>query len=598
MKNILIAVLFLLSQHSNCQEEEVWTLVQQGEDIYNGQIEYVNWPYRWDIESLDMHQVEGGFLTCGYYNDLTLDSRDGNTHDLTNKYGAYLAKYNLNGNLQWVVRTEKAAHELRNVIMSIATDSQGNIYIIGHSDGIIVDTAGTPQSVFPQGEYSAPFLIKLTPTGEIVWKMVITGMYPKRVAIDGSNNIVVGGALDFANAGSTYLNDQYIGEFSGVNGNNANFYIAKFSPEGEQLWDAGIKIDAVNRESIENITFDANNNIYIHGGNEINLKVYDADEVQYIEKGWSGNYGGSMYIAKYTPDGDAQWVATSEDATVGSLVTMADGTHYVCGSNNFGVNTNIMTNADNSVFSHEAYKAFYLAKISPNGHWEWVTGSTGEYYGYTHEMIKYGNSLSIIGSFWDYDTTTVPATINGNNGYANLSLNIPDIFIASYNLDGNMLHLSKSGDNELGNVMQSRSSGYFIDEGGYGYLQRNLWFYNNGGPIDFYGQSIEPTWGPDAVITKFKPKIGEEIILDTPKQIKNKAYLSPNPTKGKFKISLGQIQAEINLRVTDVSGKVMKEQKYSNVSEIFAEIDGTDGIYLVCIETSNQTQWFKMIKSN
>ncbi|MCW4467378.1 T9SS type A sorting domain-containing protein [Flavobacterium sp. MFBS3-15] len=599
MKNILIAILCLFSQYSFCQEqEEVWTLIQQGEDIYNGQIEYYNWPYRWDIESLDMHQVEEGFLTCGYYNDLTLDSRDGNSYDLTDKYGAYLAKYDLNGNIQWVVRTEKAENEERNVIMSIDTDSQGNIFIVGHSDGNIYDTTGIPQAISPQLEYPAPFVIKLTPDGEIIWKMVTTGMCPKRVAIDGNDNIIVGGMFPYTNSGSTYINDTYINTFSDISGDDANYYIAKFSPTGQQLWDAGINIYAVNRESVENFTFDADNNIYVHGGNEINLKIYDADEDDYLEKGWNGTYGGSMYIAKFTPEGDAQWLVTSENASVGSIVTMPDGNNYVCGSKNFGNGVHVLTNADDSEITQNEHAGFYLAKLSPTGYWQWITGSTVVQHGYIHEMIKHGNSLSIIGSFWEYDTPTATAIINGNNGYANLSLNISDLFIASYDLEGNLLHLSKSGDNEPGNLMQNYTSGYFMDSEGYGYLQRNLWYYNQGGPIDFYGQSIGPTLGPDAVITKFKPKTSEQIILNTEEIKPASASLSPNPTNGLFTITLNGIYPEVKLKVTDISGKLVMERTYGNSDEILAEIDGADGIYFASLETAGAKQWFKIIKAN
>lgn len=194
MKKHLLFICCLFIQYSFCQEG--WTLIQAGEDIYNGQLNGGEWPGRWDIESLDMKQVPGGFVSCGYYNDQIFDSTNGNTYDLTNKNGAYLIKYNYNGEIQWLVRTQKAASEDRNIIMSIATDSQNNIYVIGKSNGYLYDTAGDVQAVSPQwlsGD-SNSFLMKFNEDGEFIWKTLIFGVDPKRVAVDNDDNVVVCGS--------------------------------------------------------------------------------------------------------------------------------------------------------------------------------------------------------------------------------------------------------------------------------------------------------------------------------------------------------------------------------------------------------------------
>lgn len=595
MKKTLL-FLCLLMLKTGYSQDAGWTLVQAGEDIYNGQLN-ADWPGRWDIESLDMKEVPGGFLTCGYYNDQTFDSTDNNPYDLTNKYGGYLAKYDNDGVLQWIVRTEKTEFEERNIIMSIATDSQNNIYIVGTSGGTLYDTTGNSQAVASWNPGTSAFLIKLNQYGQFVWKTIIIGADPKRVAVDNSDNVLVCGSFWGQDSAQMIFNDQYVGVFTDITNQEVNYYLAKYNADGMPLWDAGIYIDAVNSEFLEGITFDSNNNIYLNGTYEMDLKVYDADEEGFIQRTWSGYYGGSMFFAKYTANGDAQWIVNSNDSKLSEIITNADGSHYLTGTNTVynGNGSHSMGNADGTTTSQNTYGPFYFAKISPEGNWEWVTGSTGTDRGGALEMIKYDDKLSVMGYLGGWDTTTVSGSIHGNENSTEITIDSGDVFLATYDLSGNLLNVSKSGNNGNEHALQS-TSGFIKGADDTFYVQRNLWFYISSGPQSFYSQSISPIIGTDASITKFKESMGVPLFINGNILNSPKLQITPNPTENEFKVTLGDVYSEVDLTIFDLTGKTIFNRTFSNVNEVSAGIKSESGIYFVKVNVDGATHWLKIIK--
>lgn len=131
----LLFILFVLSlTQLHAQNEDCWTLINNGVDIYNGQYNNNEFPGYHDPETTDLEEVNGGFLTTGQYNKQTFDSNDNNIYtNLEDKDGGYLTKHDYNGNLKWIVYTEKNVNSYRDVMFGSVEDNEGNIYVIGHS---------------------------------------------------------------------------------------------------------------------------------------------------------------------------------------------------------------------------------------------------------------------------------------------------------------------------------------------------------------------------------------------------------------------------------------------------------------------------------
>lgn len=64
----------------------------------------------------------------------------------------------------------------------------------------------------------------------------------------------------------------------------------------------------------------------------------------------------------------------------------------------------------------------------------------------------------------------------------------------------------------------------------------------------------------------------------------------PNPTSGKLNISLGRTYEKVNIKITDIMGRKVKQIEFSFVDHLELNIDGSPGYYLVEINTSEFNQ--------
>ncbi len=127
-----------------------------------------------------------------------------------------------------------------------AVDAQGNTYLAGNTDGANIPTtpgafqpAFTPRVctvvMFPI-ECNAAFVIKLDPSGAIVWATYLDGSYGSSaagIAVDSSGNVYVAGSTSSADFPVTPGAAITTGAFNG--GYLSNGFIAKLNPSGSAL---------------------------------------------------------------------------------------------------------------------------------------------------------------------------------------------------------------------------------------------------------------------------------------------------------------------------------------------------------------------------
>jgi hypothetical protein len=114
----------------------------------------------------------GDVITTGYLYEGTADF--GGTVVRVQKYSdSYIAKYNSNGNVQWV----RLGHGSR----GLAVDRQGDIYFTGN----VFDALGGGPGPMECG--------KFTSTGEVAWVRTLEGAYGNGVALDAKGEPVVVG---------------------------------------------------------------------------------------------------------------------------------------------------------------------------------------------------------------------------------------------------------------------------------------------------------------------------------------------------------------------------------------------------------------------
>ncbi|MCP4440059.1 MAG: T9SS type A sorting domain-containing protein [Aureispira sp.] len=72
--------------------------------------------------------------------------------------------------------------------------------------------------------------------------------------------------------------------------------------------------------------------------------------------------------------------------------------------------------------------------------------------------------------------------------------------------------------------------------------------------------------------------------------------LYPNPTKGNFRIDLDQLYGNIQIRILDVQGKLVRTEEYQNLEQLDLSIDGASGLYFIQIYTNKKEAMLKVLK--
>ena len=515
---------------------DCWTLINKGVDIYNGQYNNGDFPGYHDPETTDLEKVTGGFLTTGQYNKQTFGSNDNNNYtNLEDKDGSYLTKHDYNGNLQWIVYTEKNINSYRDVMYGSVEDNEGNIYVIGHSvDGTFFDSNGTQVTFSNTNNFLYGFIVKLNSDGELLWHITIDNVFSKKISIDDEGNILLSGDIAIYNnfIFNLSLNGVVTDNLSNfeIMGNNSNYVnrsILKINPEGELLWYTSVKTSGPNSEFLIDIGSDKNNNIYVTGYCSFNAEIYSAgntDNPNIIE--WNGNPP-KTFLIKFDKDGQFLWKVKSllndpvnNGVQAWSTTVDEDGNSYITGSGGFSdINYPdlVFENADGSTTS-ENIGSLFIAKVNTNGICEWIKGATQAYYGTGYKIIKSNDEIIVVGTVRGFDTLTQQVEFlseDGNNIEASFYVN--DYFIAIYDTNGNIKRVFSNGINDEKVFYVDRISGFIKDSSDNYYISRNIGFYSNG-PQSYenFGHTVtaQSTNGIDGTITKFNEGCGLGNIIN------------------------------------------------------------------------------------
>ncbi len=151
----------------------------------------------------------------------------------------FVAKFDPSGNAVW---SHSFGTSGLDQVNSIATDANGNIYVVGVTEGKLGDTQF--------GSWD-PFLLKFDSAGNLVWSKQF-GSAAKEVAwavtADQLGNVFVGGNISTPTTGTI---------------THANMFLTKFDSEGNTQWT--YSPSAVFYESIQGLTTDGLGNVYASG---------------------------------------------------------------------------------------------------------------------------------------------------------------------------------------------------------------------------------------------------------------------------------------------------------------------------------------------
>jgi uncharacterized delta-60 repeat protein len=166
----------------------------------------------------------------------------------TNKgeYDAWVAKYNSSGKLQWKQQLGTSEYDYS---YGVATDSSGNVYISGSTNGAL---AGTNK-----GEYDA-WVAKYNSSGKLQWKQQLGtsgGDESRGVATDSSGNVYISGLTE--------------GALAGTNKGSYDAWVAKYNSSGKLQWKQ--QLGTSSYDSSSGVALDGNGNVYISGATQGDL---------------------------------------------------------------------------------------------------------------------------------------------------------------------------------------------------------------------------------------------------------------------------------------------------------------------------------------
>ena len=186
--------------------------------------------------------------------------------------------------------------------LGVATDTQGNVIIVGYTTGEFVRGAA-------QGGYDA-WIVKLSSAGQEQWRKQFGTKFTDQglaVATNDADEIAVAG----------YTSGEFV-EGQAHGGYDA--WVAKFNPDGGELWRK--QVGTVAEDTAYGVAFDKDRHVIVVG--------YTAGDM--VEGAHIGGY--DAWIAKFDVDGTEQWrkqFGTDEDEDAHAVTTDSQGNIVVVG---------------------------------------------------------------------------------------------------------------------------------------------------------------------------------------------------------------------------------------------------------------------------
>ncbi|WP_437955997.1 hypothetical protein WME76_31645 [Sorangium sp. So ce119] len=228
---------------------------------------------------------------------------------------ALVAKLDADGAVLWARRFGSAATDRG---LAIASDATDHVYVGGYVDGDIDFGGGLVQV---NGE--SPFLLKLTPEGDLAWAKVFqhpggsgdafTGSAVAGIAVHEDGDVSVAGYAD----GPLTIDDTAL---SLPTDSTMMGFVARFSSAGERRF----------ARRFGGPEFDMGNAIAVGGGTFLAGTVSGESDVLGITV--DADIEGTPFVAKLTESGTAEWVITPEPSgTTYGLAPDLEGGVYAAG---------------------------------------------------------------------------------------------------------------------------------------------------------------------------------------------------------------------------------------------------------------------------
>ncbi|HAS40411.1 MAG TPA: hypothetical protein DCS93_08030 [Microscillaceae bacterium] len=341
--------------------------------------------------------ASGNIYITGVYSSNALDFDPGAgtaTPGFTGIGNAYLAKYNSNGDFQWVKTIQS---NLESEINALVLDASANIYVAGYFEGTNVDFDPGAGTANLNSTGKDIFLAKYDTNGDYQWANVLSGTSTERVrdiAVDKNNQLLITGFFN-----GTLAFDPGVGAAT-FTASGVDVFYAKYDNTGAYLW--AKQIEGGVTTIPESIAIDGNNDLYITGsffGGDVDFDPGTGTAILS-----NSEFKSYIFVAKYNNDGDYQWAFSIERGIGYELTTDQSNNLYVTGSYS-GNNKDFDPGTGVATLTSNGSSDVFMAKYTSNGAYQWAhsvgSGNTDVGYGiaidneeniYITGVIKTGDS--------------------------------------------------------------------------------------------------------------------------------------------------------------------------------------------------------------
>jgi len=244
----------------------------------------------------------------------------------------FLARYKINGYLDWAVQIEGLGNDITG--SGCLKLGGGNLYISGIFDGKADFYPGLPKSEITSTDGTHDiFLASYTTSGNLNWAKKLASKngfdFPKSLELESTGNILLSGFfsddLNFGDEQNSLTYTSY-----GTNG-AADIFLSKFDREGKVLWAKQFGADTSGSEFVSQpngMAVDTSDNIFIIGeffGANVD---FDGSEATFF---LSSQDRSDAFIAKYSGNGSL-WVQ-APDTTQLFLIKPNGGEKLFAGTN-------------------------------------------------------------------------------------------------------------------------------------------------------------------------------------------------------------------------------------------------------------------------
>lgn len=491
-----------------------------------------------------------------------------------------LQKRDANGTLLWSKVYGGTGNDF---VTAMDISDAGDIYLAGTFSGTInFGSLDAPYEVVSQGGQDA-FILKLDQDAVLQWVDVIGTAEQEWVtalSVDKDDYLAVAGVI----SGPT---DMDAGESDYILSGNQGLYVKKLSQDGAFVWAKEMgSTEDMGEDYIEHIVLDEGN-IYFAGTIAANADMAPGGDTFVIN---TNDNGMNTFVEKLDADGNLVFVNEIDGIGVDHIANMdlsSDGNVWLLGSF-YGS------------FDADPGAGEYLLSTSE------VSDDISDDY-----LIKYGSDGALIhaGVFEASGATVLKHfaidefekiyLTGAINGQIDLSPGVEEELYSNTTNETFILKLDADSQFESLDVMDSEGS--IWDTNIIAQPEGQLFFTGSfHASTDFdpgtSSMLLAPTLSTiESPIASFHAKYNG-VYVGLEEEIADQGFvIYPNPSSGELNVSFGTVQQEIQLKILDITGRVIQENSYKQTDKIRTEIIGAASVYFVELSTDSGLKKFQKI---